>query len=114
LSVAVPELRVPVPIEEPPLKNVMVPVAADGETVAVNVMAVPTTGVLVEGESVTELEVVPVELEGACQKLPQPVVHIAAANRIGIRAVLLQRGMSFTLGPFCCAGWEARLAACSR
>jgi hypothetical protein len=41
VKVAVPPLSVPVPIDTPPSRNVTVPVAVLGVTVAVNVTAVP-------------------------------------------------------------------------
>lgn len=97
-----PEARAAVPIELPPFKNVMVPVAADGETVAVNVMAVPTTGVEVDEESVTVSAVVPPELDGACQKSPQPAIPAATAIVSSINPVALPMEFSFTLSPFRC------------
>jgi len=50
-SVALPELSVPVPIEVVPSKKVTVPVAVEGETVAVNVTLAPTAGVVVDAAS---------------------------------------------------------------
>jgi hypothetical protein len=79
---------------------VTVPVAADGETVAVSVMAVPTTVVVVDGVSVVELAVVPVELLGSFQKLPQPVKYGAAVSAKRIRSFPLSAGTCFILRPF--------------
>ena len=103
VKLAVPEASVPVPSEVVPLWNVTVPVAAAGETVAVNVTLAPTAGVVVDAESVTVLAVVPVDV-GACQKSPQPVPKpirkgaARSASRIG--AFLLPAGLVFTLHPF--------------
>jgi hypothetical protein len=47
-NVAVPELSVPVPSEVVPSRNVTVPVAAEGATVAVSVMLVPVVTVVEE------------------------------------------------------------------
>jgi hypothetical protein len=78
---------------------VIVPVAAEGETVAVNRTLAPVTGVLVEAVSVVVLAVVPLEPLGACQKSPHPASKTAAAqdNRIG--TVRLRIGMYSTLHP---------------
>jgi len=46
-----PELSVPVPSEVVPEKKVTVPVAAEGETVAINVTLAPTAGVVVDAAS---------------------------------------------------------------
>jgi hypothetical protein len=51
VSVATPELRLPVPSEVVPEKKVTVPVAAEGATVAVNVTLAPTVGVVVDAAS---------------------------------------------------------------
>jgi hypothetical protein len=51
VSVALPELSVPVPSEVVPEKKVTVPVAADGATVAVSVTLAPTVGVVVDAAS---------------------------------------------------------------
>jgi hypothetical protein len=48
VSVATPELKVPVPSEVVPDMKVTVPVAVDGATVAVNVTLAPTAGVAVD------------------------------------------------------------------
>lgn len=48
VSVATPELKVPVPSEVVPDMKVTVPVAVDGATVAVNVTLAPTAGVVVD------------------------------------------------------------------
>jgi hypothetical protein len=47
----VPPLRVHVPSTVVPLLNVIVPVAAEGDTVAVNVTLLPTVALVVEAES---------------------------------------------------------------
>lgn len=87
-SVAVPELSAPVPIEEPLLRKVTVPVAAVGVTVAVSVMLVPVVTVLEDTASVVVLAVVPVEVPlGFCQKSPQPSSRSAAARRTKMKAV---------------------------
>jgi hypothetical protein len=63
--VAFPELSVPVPSEVVPSRNVTVPVAAEGATVAVSVMLVPVVVVVEEAESAVvvavndELQAVP-------------------------------------------------------
>ena len=57
MSVALPELSVPVPSEGVPEKKVTVPVAADGETVAVSVTLAPTVGVVVDAASVVVVAV---------------------------------------------------------
>jgi hypothetical protein len=49
--VATPELNVPVPSEVVPDMKVTVPVAVEGETVAVNVTLAPTAGVVVDTAS---------------------------------------------------------------
>jgi hypothetical protein len=85
VKVAVPEASVPVPSEVVPFSNVTVPVAADGETVAVKMTLAPTAGVSVDTVSVTVLAVVPVD-DGACQKSPQPDSNGAAASASRIRA----------------------------
>ena len=51
VSVATPELNVPVPSEVVPDMKVTVPVAVEGETVAVNVTLAPTAGVVVDTAS---------------------------------------------------------------
>lgn len=58
------------------------PVAAEGETVAVSVMLVPTVVVLLGVLSVVVVAVVPPEPldPGACQKSPQPVSGSAAIS----------------------------------
>jgi hypothetical protein len=99
VKVAVPEVSVPVPSEVVPFSNVTVPVAADGETVAVNVTLAPTAGVSVDTVSVTVLAVVPVDV-GACQKSPQPASRGAAANASRIRVFPLPTGLYFTLRTF--------------
>ena len=58
-SVAMLELSVPVPSEVLPSKKVTVPVAALGDTVAVNVTLVPTTTEVPDAVSVTVLAWVP-------------------------------------------------------
>ena len=57
MSVALPELSVPVPSEVVPEKKVTVPDAADGETVAVSVTLAPTVGVVVDAASVVVVAV---------------------------------------------------------
>jgi hypothetical protein len=52
-----PEFSVPVPSEVVPEKNVTVPVAVDGATVAVNVTLAPTVGVVVDAASVVVVAV---------------------------------------------------------
>jgi hypothetical protein len=49
--VATPALKVPVPSEVVPEKKVTVPVAAEGETMAVSVTLAPTAGVVVDAAS---------------------------------------------------------------
>ena len=61
VSAATPALNVPVPSEVVPDMNVTVPVAAEGETVAVNVTLAPTVGVVVDAASVVVVGVVDVE-----------------------------------------------------
>jgi hypothetical protein len=61
-SVATPALSVPVPSEVAPDMKVTVPVAADGETVAVKVTLAPTFGVVVEAVSVVVVGVLEVPL----------------------------------------------------
>jgi hypothetical protein len=75
---------------------VTVPVAVEGETVAVNVKFAPVAGVLVDAVSVVVLVVVPV---GACQKSPQPDRNGAHAS-ISSSAFFLQTGMYSILRPF--------------
>jgi hypothetical protein len=78
-------------------------VAVEGETVAVNVMAVPATGESVDTESVVVLAVVPVEVDvpvGACQKSPQPVRHAIAAMPRTTKAVAPRTAIDFTQDPF--------------
>jgi hypothetical protein len=105
VKLAVPEASVPVPSEVVPLWNVTVPVAAAGETVAVNMTLAPTAGVVVDAESVTVLAVVPVDV-GACQKSPQPapkpIRNGAARSANRIRDFPVPTGMVFTLRPFRC------------
>jgi len=48
VSVATPELSVPVPSEVAPEKNVTVPVAVEGATVAVSITLAPTAGVVLD------------------------------------------------------------------
>ena len=48
MSVATPEVNVPVPSEVVPEKKVTVPVAVEGATVAVSVTLAPTAGVVVD------------------------------------------------------------------
>lgn len=88
--VAVPEARVPVPIELDPLLKVTVPVAAEGETVAVSVTAAPTAGVEVDAVSVVVVGVVPPlpVAPGACQKLPQPASSQMPATATEINTTL--------------------------
>jgi hypothetical protein len=78
---------------------VIVPVAAEGETVAVNSTLAPCTGVLVDAVSAVVLEVVPVEPLGASQKSPHPASKTAAAQNNRIGTVRLRIGMYFTLHP---------------
>lgn len=74
--VAVPELRIPVPSVVVPSKNVTVPVAAAGDTVAVKVIAVLTVVLVAEAASVVVVAVVVVELEDAAVPLdPHPVMQ---------------------------------------
>jgi hypothetical protein len=54
LKLATPPLRVPVPSVVDPLINVTVPVAADGLTVAVNVIGALAGAGLVEDDTVVE------------------------------------------------------------
>jgi RecJ-like exonuclease len=72
-----PELNVPVPSEVVPDKNVTVPVAVDGETVAVNVTLAPTVGVVVDEVSVVVVAVLVAALtvtESALEVLVASVV----------------------------------------
>ena len=64
-KVALPELSVPVPSEVVPSRNVTVPVAAEGATVAVKVMLVPVVVAVEEDASV-----VVVVVNGAPQVVP--------------------------------------------
>jgi hypothetical protein len=78
---------------------VTVPVAVEGETVAVRITLEPTVGVLVEGESAVVVAVVPVPVPpepGAFQKFPQPVRRLAAASASTIPA----EERRFLIGPF--------------
>jgi hypothetical protein len=52
-----PELNVPVPSDVVPERKVTVPVAAEGETVAVSVTFAPTVGVVVDAVSVVVVAV---------------------------------------------------------
>jgi hypothetical protein len=82
VRVAVPDVSVSVPREFVPLRNFTVPVAVEGDTVAVSVTLAPTVVVETDGDKVTEEEVVPVTVPGACQKSPQPdIKHAANASR---------------------------------
>ena len=56
-NVALPELSVPVPSEVVPSRNVTVPVAVEGATVAVSVMLVPAVVVVEEAASVVVVAV---------------------------------------------------------
>jgi hypothetical protein len=96
VSVAVPDVSVPVPIDVEPLKKVTIPVAAEGETVAVKTTLVPSTAVVGEAESETVLAVVPVEVDvplGLCQKSPHPAKASAAANKVRTGSGLRQIGV---------------------
>jgi hypothetical protein len=73
---------------------VTVPVAAEGETLAVKVTLAPWAGVEVDAVSVVVEAVVPV---GACQKSPQPVSSAAAASISSIRTMPPQTDLSFTI-----------------
>jgi hypothetical protein len=73
---------------------VTVPVAAEGETVAVKVTLAPSTGVEVDDVSVVVVAVVPV---GACQKSPQPLSSGATASISSIRTMPPQTDLSFTI-----------------
>ena len=80
-------------MEDAPLKNVTVPVAVAGETVAVNVTVVPSTGVVVDAVSEVVLAVVPVEVEpepplGAFQKSPQPVANPISSGAVSSAAII--------------------------
>jgi hypothetical protein len=84
-----------------PLRNVTVPVAVVGETVAVNVTLVPVVVVVAEDVSVTVLDVDP---EGAFQKSPHPVpnpINNGAASPRRIRVLPLRFSFNFmTTDPF--------------
>jgi hypothetical protein len=75
----------------------MVPVAAEGETVAVSVKVTPAVGVVVDAVSVVVV-VVPVD-PGACQKSPQPARNGAVASASSIRIFPLRTAMSCILRP---------------
>jgi hypothetical protein len=71
---------------------VTVPVAAVGETVAVNVTLADSTGVVVEAASVVVVVV-------ACQKPLQPARNGAAANISNINAIPMERCLVFIQPP---------------
>jgi hypothetical protein len=77
---------------------VTVPVAAEGETVAVRVTLAPVTEVVGDAVSVTVLAVAPV-LDGACQKSPQPANRDATARVSSIRTILVQARLFFIRFP---------------
>jgi hypothetical protein len=76
--VATPELNVPVPSEVVPDMKVTVPVAVEGETVAVNVTLAPTTGVVVDAASavvvavLVEVTVILTALDALVAKVVDP------------------------------------------
>jgi hypothetical protein len=76
-KVALPELSVPVPSEVVPSRNVTVPVAVEGATVAVRVMLVPVVVVVEDAASV-----VVVAVNDAPQVVP------LTANDVGIALVV--------------------------
>ena len=75
---ATPELNVPVPSEVVPDMKVTVPVAVEGETVAVNVTLAPTTGVVVDAASavvvavLVEVTVILTALDALVAKVVDP------------------------------------------
>jgi hypothetical protein len=96
-SVAVPELRVAAPSDVVPSKNVTVPVAAEGETVAVSVTAAPSTGFAVEAARVIVVEVVE-----AFQKLPQPANRGAIPSSTAINNLPVPSFLVFIESPCPC------------
>ena len=78
MSVATPEVNVPVPSEVVPEKKVTVPVAVEGETVAVKVTLAPTAGVVVDTASavvvavLVEVTVMPTALDVLVAKVVDP------------------------------------------
>lgn len=100
---AVPDATAPVPIDVEPLENVTVPVAAAGETVAVNVMLAPTATEVDEAVRVVVLAVVPPDVDvplGACQKLPQPHTKVAVNSAMRSTTFLKSTCICFTLSLF--------------
>ena len=94
VSVDVPETNAAVPSELEPLKNVTVPEAATGVTVAVSVTDEPTTADVVDATSaiVDEVPVAALPL-GGCQKSPHPLrrrVQRTAIGGIALRSDLLR------------------------
>jgi hypothetical protein len=77
-----------------------VPVAVDGVTVAVKVTLAPTVGVVVDGESVTVLTVVPV---GAFQKSPHPTENGKVAIAKRSRALPFLTDLNIMEGCLLCA-----------
>ena len=102
--VATPEFSVALPSEVAPLRNLTVPVAVEGVTVAVSVTLLPTTAEGGATLSAIVSAVVPVVPEGACQKSPQPVpnpIRSGAARSVRrMRVFPLRVALGFTLDPF--------------
>jgi len=106
VSEAEPEVNVAVPSELAPLRNVTVPVAAAGTTVAVKVTDVPSTAVLLDAARLVVVAVPPVLPEevdppGGCQKSPHPVKRIDMAINVSRNAIRTHFNSGLISSPLC-------------